>query len=79
MKIKGLYVKLVMFDWTNTYSTLKVLYSNQNSKSKDPMVQFRFLNIHINHKIQLAMINMPLKGYHIGIYFKKCNFEHDLT
>ncbi len=25
------------------------------------------------------MINMPLKGYHIGIYFKKCNFEHDLT
>ncbi len=26
------------------------------------------------------MINMPLKGHHIGIYKKKtCSFEHDLT
>jgi hypothetical protein len=45
-----------------------LLYSNQNSKSKDPMVQFRFFNIHINHKAQLAMINMPLKRLHTGIY-----------
>ncbi len=36
--------------WWNTYSTLKVLCSNQNSKSKDSMVQFRFFYIHINHK-----------------------------
>jgi hypothetical protein len=50
-----------------------LLYSNQNSELKDPMVQFRFFNIHINHKAQLAMINMPLKGPHIGIY-KKMQF-----
>jgi hypothetical protein len=50
-----------------------LLYSNQNSELKDPMVQFRFFNIHINHKAQLAMINMPLKGPHIGIY-KKVQF-----
>jgi len=65
--------------WQSTSSTLKVLCSNQNSKSKNPMVQFRFLNIHINHKTQLAMINVSLKGHHIGIYNKKCSFEHNLT
>jgi hypothetical protein len=44
------------------------------------MIQFiRFLNIHIYHKTQLAMINVPLKGRHIGIYNKMCSFEHDLT
>jgi hypothetical protein len=60
--------------WQSINSTLKVLCSNQNSKSKDPMVQFRFLNIYINLKH-----NLPLKGHHIGIYNKKCSFEHDLT
>jgi hypothetical protein len=35
------------------------------------MIQFRFFNIHINHKTQLAMINMPLEGHHIDIYIKK--------
>jgi hypothetical protein len=43
------------------------------------MVQYRFLNIHINNKEQLAMINMSLKGHHISMYIKKCNFENDLT
>ncbi len=70
MKIKGPFVKLVNV-WQNILSTLKVLCWNQNSKSKDPMVQFRFFNIHINHKTQLAMINMPLEGHHIDIYIKK--------
>jgi hypothetical protein len=45
------------------------------------MVQFRFLNIHISHKTQLAMINMLLNfkvtpHKHI---FLKYNFKHDLT
>jgi hypothetical protein len=55
----------------NTYSTLKVLCLNQNSKSKDPMVQFWFFNIHIKHKAQPFMINMLLKGAphrHLYIY-----------
>jgi hypothetical protein len=45
------------------------------------MVQFRFLNIHISHKTQLAMINMPFKWHHISIYIYtyKYIFEHDLT
>jgi len=65
----------------NTYSTLNVLCSNQNSKSKDPMVQFRFLNIHISHKTQIAMINMPLKWHHTHTHTHthKWSFEHDLT
>jgi hypothetical protein len=54
--------------WQNTNSTLKILCSNQNSKLKNSMIQFRFFNIHINHKTQLAMINMLLRGHHIGIY-----------
>jgi hypothetical protein len=44
---------------------------NQNSKSKDSIVQFRFLNSHIRHKTQLFMINMLLNGAphkHIYIY-----------
>jgi hypothetical protein len=43
------------------------------------MVQFRFLNNHINYKIQFGIINMSLKGHHIGIYIKPYSFEHDLT
>ncbi len=49
MKLKGPFVKLVMFD--KTLAQLKKgLCSNQNSKSKDSMVQFRFLSIHISYK-----------------------------
>lgn len=43
------------------------------------MVQFRSLNIRINYKIQLPMINMPLKGHHISKYIKKINFDYDVT
>jgi hypothetical protein len=43
------------------------------------MVQLKFPNTHIKHKAQLAMLNMRLKGHHIGIYITKCNFERDLT
>ncbi len=50
MKIKGPFVKLNNV-WHNTCLTLKVIFSNQNSKSKNPMVQFRFFNIHISHVI----------------------------
>jgi hypothetical protein len=46
--------------WWNICSTLKVLCSNQSSKSKAPMVESKFLNIHISHKTELAIINMLL-------------------
>jgi hypothetical protein len=67
MKIKGPFVKLIMFD-QKPVQLLRSFVHIKTQKSKDPMVQFRFLNIHITHKAQLAMINMPLKGHRIGIY-----------
>jgi hypothetical protein len=57
--------------WWNISSTLKVLCSNQNSKSKDLMVQFKVLNIHINHKVQLAIKGAP----HGHIYRKNANLN----
>ncbi len=54
-----------------TCETNNVRWST-NSKSKDLVILFRFLNIHISHKTQLAMT--PL-----GLYIKKCKFEHNLT
>jgi len=42
------------------------------------MVQFRFLNIHISHKAQLAMINMPLKWHYIYIYIVVFNMVFGL-
>ncbi len=48
MKIKGPFVKLNNV-WHNICLTLKVICSNQNSKPKNPMVQFRFFSIHISH------------------------------
>jgi len=65
--------------WWNIYSTLNILCSNQNSKSKDLMVDFRFFNILVNHKAQLVMINMSLKEHHTCIHCFKCTFELDLT
>jgi hypothetical protein len=43
------------------------------------MVKYGFLNIYMNNKEQLAMINMSLKRHHINVYIKKCDFENDLT
>jgi hypothetical protein len=65
--------------WWRICLSLEVLWSNQNSKSKDPIVQFIFLNIHISHKTRLAMNNMPLKWYHISMYIYKYILKHDLT
>jgi len=44
--------------WHNICLTLKVICSNQNSKSKDPMVQFRFFNIHISHVMDYSAMSL---------------------
>ncbi len=46
---------------------LNIFCSNQNSKLKHSMIQFRLHNIHISDQTQLAMINMSLKWQHINI------------
>ncbi len=85
MKIKGPFVKLNNVRH-NTCLTLKVICSNQNSKSKDQMVQFRFFNIHINHVMEyvfgsnngLLTLNMRVanKAFNYNLMWR---FEDKIT
>jgi hypothetical protein len=77
MKIKDPFVKLVMFDWA--FAQVKDPLLNAKLKIERSNGSFRFFNIHISYKAQLAMFNMSMKWHHISIYFFKCKFEHDLT
>jgi hypothetical protein len=38
-------------------------------KIEKTKVQLKTFNIHISHKKQFAVISMPLKWHHIGIFF----------
>jgi len=44
--------------WCYTYPTLTILNLKQNLKLSPFIIQFTFLNIQINHKVQVSMINM---------------------
>jgi hypothetical protein len=44
--------------WRYTYPTLTILNPKQNLKLSPLIIQFTFLNIQTNHKVQVSMISM---------------------
>jgi hypothetical protein len=71
MQIKGPFVKAMLFDRTLLNFNCPLL--NQKIEIGTFSDSFRFHNIHISDQAQFAMINMPIKWHHIGIFNKNCS------